>query len=289
MKKLLLAAFSLGIMFSCSSDDVGGTPDVDNRDYFPTSVDAEWLYDYTASSQGNPSSGQATVNMGLDMNIDNTNYEVLSNTIYIVGAMDEIPFKKSGNEVILRPVFDFQGNNWVLDELDFIRSEMSPNEFLDEATNEVVGAAMPIPADNITGTVTPHTFITFKTQHVGRSVSMAVNGTNFQNILHNRAVLEIKVVLDINAQAVLGGQTIGIVRQHELVPQQQYGTVNLWLAENTGIIKTDYQYSFENVNMNTNINLGGLTLDLQDIAPELANFNSSLNLSGTSELNSFSL
>ncbi|MDO5654814.1 MAG: hypothetical protein Q4G27_01595 [Flavobacteriaceae bacterium] len=297
MKKILFCLFSLTLVLSCSSDDNNnGGSTADNRDYFPNSNSAQWNFNYSINNQGSSSSGTSIMNMGLDQNIGGSSYQVLSNTAEVIGALDEVPFQKnSQNEVIIRPLasgfsyVDFLPTGSLFDNLNFIKNAMSSNEVLSESTQEFVGEPMEIPDANINGTVTPRTFITISTQHVGKSNSLAVNNNSYQNIIQNRVLFKIKVVLDIDANANMGGQVMNITRSHELVSPQQYGTLDLWLAENTGIIKSDYLYSFNNVNMNTQINIAGININLLDLAPDLANFNSSLHLTGNASLTSFSL
>ena len=287
MKKLILTLFSAGLLLSCSSDD-GGSVQQDERDYFPHSQNASWVYTYNVSAPGVPPTGQQTVNIGPDRVIENRTYKVLDNTDAVLGTMTELPFiKNENNEVVIRPVYDFQGNTEFFDDLNFIQTEMIPSAFIGESTKEIIGEAMAIPDENVSGTVTPHTFITMSTQHISKPGQLAVNGVNYNNILHNKIVFEIRVVLDIDAEAVIGGQTVPIVREHEIISRQEYGTNDIWLAEDTGIIRSEYAYSFQDIQMNTQISLGGLTLDLLDIAPELSNFNSALNISGSANLDSY--
>lgn len=286
MKKILILAVTFGLFFSCSSDDGGGTTTENNTDYFPAGSGSTWTYNYNQSVQGVNNSGNTTTSIGANRTIDGESYQMLSNTQFLIGSMDEVPFKKSGTNLIIRPIVDFMGNVWDFENIDFIQSGMNAGELLGESTREFVGEAMDIPDENITGTVVPHTFITIKSNHVAKSNSLAVNGQNYSNIAHNRLSFEIRVVIDIDATATLGGQPINIVRSHELVSQQPYGALNIFMVKDVGIIQTNYDYSFENVNMNTQINLGGLTLDLLDLAPELSNFNSSLDVSGNANLTS---
>lgn len=279
MKKLLFSLCTLALLASCKNDDGGGTQDT--RDYLPTTVNTSWNYDYTVSNQGDINSGTTSVDYETTT-INGESYQMLDNTMFLIGAMNQIPFRKNAtNEIVIRPIVDFLGNEWDFGNMNFIQSSMSSNQLLATSSQEFVGETVDIPDENISGTVTPHTFVTINSYHVGKSNTMMVNETNYENILQNNLSFEIKVVLDINATY----QGVEFDREHELVPQQIYGNLDLWLAENTGIIKSDYNYSFQNLDMNTEINvIGNLNLDLLDLAPELANFNSSLNLQGNANL-----
>lgn len=278
------------LLFSCSSDDDGGGT-VDNNDYFPVTANAMWHYDYEQTNQVT-NSGNTIVDINGSTVFDGETYQILDNTTYLVGTMNQVFFKKDlDREVSIRPMIEILGEYMDFGELELLQNSMQPNTVVDEASNSFVGETMPIPDDGsgITGTVTPTTEIFIRNRHINRTNNMLVNGVDYQAITQQKLEYDIKVTLQINATAELAGQTINIDREHSFVEQQEFGALNIYFANEVGIIKTNYEYSFDDLNLNTEINLGGLVIDILDIAPEVANFNNALHVVGSAELNEYSL
>lgn len=290
MKKLLMLSFLSAFMFSCSSDDDGVGGSVDQSDYFPVTQNAMWFYDFNQSLQGNNNSGNTIIDINGSTMIEGEAYQILDNTTYLIGSMNQIFFKKNLNkEVTIRPMVDVFNEFVDFGDMRFIQNSMQPNAVLVESEAQLAGDAMPIPENEsgITGTVTPTTYITIRNRHINKTNNMTVNSMSYQGITHQRMEYDIKMVLDIQAMVEVGGESIPLNRQHELVEQQQYGTLDLFLAKDVGIIKTDYDYSFNDLNLTTNISLGGISIDIADFAPEVLNFNNALDMSGAVSINDF--
>lgn len=292
MKRLLPFCFLSIFIMSCSSDDdsAGGT--IDRNDYFPVTPNAVWFYDFNQMNQGVNQSGNMIVDINGYEYFDNEAYQILDNTTYLIGGMNQLFFKKSlDKEIVIRPMIDFMGNFADFDDLNFILNSMSRGAVLDETNKEIIGETMMIPQNTsgITGTVTPKTSITIRNRHIDKSNQMTVQGINYQSITHQRIEYDIQMILEIDADLIVGSETVNITRQHELVGQQQYGELNVYLAKDVGIIKTEYDYSFRDLEMNSNINFGGISMNIADFAPEILDFNNAVHMQGNASLNDISL
>lgn len=277
---------------ACSSDDdtAGGT--IDRNDYFPVTENAVWFYEYNQTNQGANHSGNMIVDINGWEYFDNEAYQILDNTTYLIGGMNQLFFKKSlDKEIVIRPMIDFMGNFADFDDVDFILNAMQAGSVVDEIQKEILGETMLIPdnTSGITGTVTPRTTITIRNRHIGKSQSMSVQGVNFQSTTHQRIEYDIQMILDINANVSMGSENINLEREHELVSQQQYGELNVYLAKDVGIIKTDYNYSFRDLDMTTNISFGGISLNIADFAPEVLDFNNAVHMQGTATIGDIAL
>lgn len=292
MKNILLFSFLSLFIMSCSGDDDGGGVTIDQNDYFPVTTNAVWFYDYDQTNQGNFVSGNTITDINGSTNIDGEPYQILDNTTYLVGAMNQLFFKKNLNkEVTIRPMVDFFGEFVDFGDLSFIKNSMQTGAEIGVVEKEVVGDPMPIPANesNITGTVTPHTFITITNKHIGKSNNMSVNGQSYSSINQQQLVFQIRMILDINATVQAGGETVVLDREHEFIALQNYGELSLFMAKDVGIIKSDYTYSLNNINLTTEINLGGISLDIGDFAPEVMNINNAMNMQGNASITDFAL
>lgn len=292
MKRLLPICFLSFFIMSCSSDDDAGGGSIDRNDYFPVTENAVWFYEYQHSNQGVNLSGNTIVDINGWEYFDNEAYQILDNTTFLIGGMNQLFFKKSlDKEIVIRPMIEFMGNFMDFNDIDFILNSMQAGNVVDEGSMEIIGETMLIPQNTsgITGTVTPRTYVSIRNRHIAKPSNMSVQGVNFQNITHQRVEYDIQMILDIDANVMIGPENIQLIREHELVSQQQYGELNVYMAKDVGIIKTDYDYSFSDLDLNTIISLGVISIDIADFAPEILDFSSALHMQGGASLEDMDL
>ncbi|MDO5656559.1 MAG: hypothetical protein Q4G27_10505 [Flavobacteriaceae bacterium] len=289
MKNLLLLLLVSLAYISCSGDDADNGQNSDSTDYFPITETSFWEYNYQNSNQGNSNSGQFPAMMEGSVVFDGKIYQVLDNTTYLTGSSNMIFVQKSLNkEITLRPIVEFLGLSLDFEDVAFIKNVMQPGQLLKSTTLQITSESAAIPeGHNLSGTITPVISITLHSRHIDKNSEMRINGQLYENICHNQLSYDIEIEYLIDATYNSGNQQIPIQLNHQLLGNQTFGNLEIWLAKEKGIIKTDYSYSFQNLEMNTTIQTAGLSLDLMEIQPNLLDFNQSLNNIGNASLISY--
>lgn len=284
MKKLLLLS-CIAFLFSCNNDDGGDTP-AETYNYFPATTSSTWDYDYQVNNSGVSDSGTATININGTTTIDDTSYQVLDNTIYLIGLMNQIPFNTPDQNLVIRVQDAFMESTLDFGEMDVIDQSATTGQVLSESTVTNTAESIPIPEQNgVTGTVTPESKLTLKSYFIEKLDNFATE--NYENIYHSQFVYNLEEILYFNL--TYNGVEIP-TEDHQLISPQDFGILDIWFADGVGIIKTQYNYSFENLELNTEVEISpGFTVDLSEYAPELEEINNYLNINGNAELSSYSL
>lgn len=289
MKKLLTLSTLALLLFSCTSDD---GIEMNNNNYFPATENATWQYDYEGYE---PTEGNGTFTTAIrgTSTIDGQTYQVLDNTTYLDPPYEKYYFRKpSSNKVVLRPVINMFGAEMILDEINLLVGEIRPEEIIGETSNTIEGEPFPIPANTsgITGTVTPTTKIILRNRQNEGSERMIVNSTYYEDIAVQTLMYRVQLNLQIDATANVAGQSININENHELISEQRFGIQFLYFAKDIGIVRAEYTFSTEDLELNTELNLNGIPLDLNVVAPDMiSNFNNLFNVSRSVYISDYSL
>lgn len=279
---------TVATLFSCSSDDGGETPPLETYNYFPATSSSVWNYDYVYTSADNTTQGNVPMSVNGEENVGGSTYQVLSNSFYLTGLMEKLLFKKNGDNLTVLIDVETPFFNETLGNLTLIdQSITAGGTILSEISQSSLSEEIIIPTNEygINGTVQPVATLSLSSHYVERTSNVTVNGESYDNVYKVRVDLKIAQKLEIDLTT-----GPGFSLEHQLIEPQKYGELNVWFADEVGIIKTNYDYSFENLNVNTNISIPVLgDIDILQIAPELANINSFLNVNGNTQLTSYSL
>lgn len=279
---------AVATLFSCSSDDGGETPPLETYNYFPATSSSVWNYDYVYTSAGNTTQDNVPMSVNGEENVGGSTYQVLSNSFYLTGLMEKILFKKNGDNLTVLVDVETAFFDETLGDLTLIdQSVTGGGATLSEISQTALSQEIVIPANEygVNGTVQPAATLSLSSHFVERASNVTVNGGSYDNVYKVRVDLKIAQKLEIDLTT-----GPGFSLEHQLIEPQKYGELNVWFADGVGIIKTDYDYSFEDLNVNTSISVPVLgEIDILQIAPELANINSFLNVNGNTQLTSYTL
>lgn len=284
MKKIIIISILAFLFISCSSDE-GGEQNTLSANYFPDNAGNSWIYNYSIKNKGVETQGETTTKIGSPETIEAVDYKTLEGSSKVIGLMDKIHFRRDKQELIIRPKIDVNYGDMqsaILDEIKLIGSSAAGSVMSDVKNTFKQGANQIPPNDfNITGSYEPSLSMRAVSTFVKKYDEINVSNIIQKDIYKTQVDLHLalEVVLSIN----FAGQIIPLT--HSLIDEQKYGELEIWFAKGMGIVKTEYNYSFKDIEINSDLTiLPGFSIDLNNFIPELQNLTNSVDFEGEANL-----
>ncbi len=293
IKKLSSLVLFSFILLSCSGDDDSGNNNQGgDTNYLPEGSSQTWTYNYTQVNRGQEEQGQNTVSYGSTVNANGESYTQLQETSKLTGLDNVTPIRKQNNNIFI----DAKGTLTDADAVGGESISLSFGDFkildeskdigslLQEGLSQFTGSPQNIPSNpqNIQGTVTPEYMFKLESYYQNQISSVTVSNEVYENVYQSQLKLyvELKYAMALNAS----GQSFNFT--HTLAEMQQYGTLNIWWAPEVGIVKTEYNYDFSNLTLDTTIETILGNYDINDFIPNVEQLiANAVDLNGSAELN----
>lgn len=282
MKKMFLPGLFLAaslLTVSCNNDDSGSQNDVN---YFPIVANSSHTYEYSRTGAAGNANGTVTTTLGSATNIEGNSYHVWSPAQNILGVQNEVPLRNAGNIVYFRPQLDLDGGGQIdtsFGETKAIDPNVGVGGLLDEKILTNSMPSIPISQSGIDGTVTPVMTLKLRSVHGAQLPSLQVSQSTMNNIYRT----DLEMYMDIRLQFNVAGIPVTLP-EHVLLNEFKFGDLKLFSAENTGVVRTEYDYSFDGAQWNTSVTLP--VLGTVNIANDVAVFQemfNSLEVSGNAQ------
>lgn len=278
MKKIIILSVLAFLFIGCSSDE-GGEPNTLDTNYFPDNAGNTWVYDYSIKDKGVETQGETTTKIGASETVEGVDYKTLEGSSKVIGLMDKIHFRRDKQELIIRPKIDVNYGDMqaaILDEIKLIGSSAA-GSVMSDVENTFKQGAVQIPENeySVSGSFEPSLSMRAVSTFVNKYDEINVSNTVHKDVYKTQVDLHLafEIVFSINYL----GQTFPLT--HSLIKEQKYGELEIWFANGKGIVKTEYNYSLKDIEINSNLTIfPGFSVDLNNFIPEFQNIINSVSL-----------
>ncbi len=279
MKKLILL-LGIALLFSaCSSDDGGNSnPDESTENYFPIAEGNEWRYGathYTAD----------TAKITSAITFEGVSYRNLINQRPIFGFAGNSMVRKEGANYYMAGDFDLGQLPTISIVNELIMKDNATNgELINEQNYTVDLDAIPVEQPGISVTVTPQVNLRITVKQLESYDSTTLNGsTVYQDVKKIQWTYYLSTIL------VFDNNTIITIGDHELIPEEQIGTLDQYFVNNIGLARSVFDLDYSNLTFNTQVSTPLGPIDMSSYLEEVMDYFESANYHNVSELIDYEL